>query len=254
MITGQGRFDETEGGEAQKAAQMPLLKDPDQRAVRRQDRQPVHQDRLQRQEHRAEQHQQYEIGRRDHERDRLREVGIHLGDDVDDLCRTPIHEQSQAVGFYRPQLRQQRLVPLVIGQVAGVRQDDGRVVVGETFGAGIDSETVETTLQGRHPNRLLLRQSRRNDALDPGDTGIVGQPSADIVDRPEMLVAEDVTRSIGLEDDQKRGKSPRGRTRRPECRRPVARAGPGGGWWRLAMRYSPAGMACRGVGAGSASG
>ena len=70
----QRRFDEAERREAEQRRQVAVLEDPDERAEAGRDRQRVDDERLGRQHHRAQQHEQDEVGRDQDEQRRAREV------------------------------------------------------------------------------------------------------------------------------------------------------------------------------------
>ena len=82
-----GRLDEAEGLEAEEGREVALLEDPDQGPEAGADRKGVHDERLGRQDRRAEEDEEDEVRRHDDEQARAREFRGHLGDDV--LRRRP---------------------------------------------------------------------------------------------------------------------------------------------------------------------
>ena len=81
------------GREPEPARQVPLLKDPHQRAIRGGDGEEIHDDRLERQEHRAEKEEQHHVGHHHDEADHDRRGPGQHGDEVEIERRLPGDEQ-----------------------------------------------------------------------------------------------------------------------------------------------------------------
>ena len=90
----QRRLHESQRLEAERRREVAVLEDPDQGAEAGQDREPVHDERLGRQHHRAQQHEEHEIGRDEDEQGRPREVGADPVHHVLDLRRATAHRDG----------------------------------------------------------------------------------------------------------------------------------------------------------------
>ena len=112
--------------------QVAVLEDPDEGPEAGHDRQRVHDQRLGRQDDRAEQDEQHEVGRHDDEQGRAREVGADPVDDVGDVRRAapdedrhPGRRRERPAG--RAQGRDQRLALVAVRAVRRVERERGQV-------------------------------------------------------------------------------------------------------------------------------
>ncbi len=160
-----GGLDEAERLEAERRRQVAVLEDPDEGPEAGHDRQRVHDQRLGRQDDRAEQDEQHEIGRHDDEQRRAREVGPHPVDDVGDVRGAAPDEdrhagrrRERAAG--RAQGRDQRLALVAVRPVGRVERERREVAAGRRGEGGLDVAVARPVRVAVQERVLGQRQAR----------------------------------------------------------------------------------------------
>ena len=190
----QGRLHEAKWLESEQGRQVAVLEDPDQRPEARRERERVHEQRLGRQDDRAQEHEQHKVGRDDDEQRRAREVGSHPIDHVGDVGRAATDKHRDARRRRQratrvAQVRDQRTTLVAVRAEGRVQRECREVAPGgraEADGHESVARPVRIAIQ-----ELVLGQREPpvdvHEAFDPGHPWIRGESTRVVVEGRQIV-------------------------------------------------------------------